>query len=76
MNFHVKQFNGESTYLKIMVAKPSGIKVLIAIELFIAALGIASGVGLISDPSEKGMGLDGVKVGSRFRACPSSASGS
>jgi hypothetical protein len=44
-----------------MVAKPSGIKVLIVIELFIAALGIASGIGLISDPSGKGMGLDVLK---------------
>ena len=43
------------------MAKPSGIKVLIVIELFIAALGVASGIGLITDPTGKGMGLDVVK---------------
>ena len=45
----------------ITVAKPLGIKVLIVIELLIAALGLASGISLISDPSGKGMGLDVVK---------------
>ena len=43
------------------MAKPTGIKMLIIIELFIAALGIVSGIGLISDPSGKGTGLDVVK---------------
>jgi hypothetical protein len=43
------------------MTKPSALKVLIIIELFIAVLGIASGVGLLSDPSGKGMGLDVVK---------------
>lgn len=43
------------------MAKPSALKVLIIIELFIAVLGVASGIGLISDPSGKGMGLDVVK---------------
>ena len=44
-----------------MMAKPSALKVLIIIELFIAVLGVVSGIGLISDPSGKGMGLDVVK---------------
>lgn len=43
------------------MAKPSALKVLIIIELFIAVLGVVSGVGLLSDPSGKGMGLDVVK---------------
>lgn len=43
------------------MAKPSALKVLIIIELFIAVLGVASGIGLISDPSGKGMGLDVLK---------------
>ena len=43
------------------MAKPSTLKVLIIIELFIAVLGVASGIGLLSDPSGKGMGLDVVK---------------
>ena len=43
------------------MAKPSAIKVLIIIELFIAVLGVVSGIGLLSDPSGKGMGLDVVK---------------
>lgn len=41
--------------------KPYALKVLIIIELFIAVLGVASGIGLLSDPSGKGMGLDAVK---------------
>ena len=41
--------------------KPSALKVLIIIELFIVVLGVASGIGLLSDPSGKGMGLDAVK---------------
>lgn len=43
------------------MAKPSALKVLIIIELFIAVLGVVSGIGLLSDPSGKGMGLDVVK---------------
>lgn len=43
------------------MVKPSAIKALIVIELFIAVLGIASGIGLITDPSGKGMGLDVIK---------------
>ena len=34
---------------------------LIVLELIIAILGIASGIGLLSDPSGKGMGLDAIK---------------
>ena len=43
------------------MAKPSAIKILILIEIFIAILGIASGVSLLADPSGKGMGLDVIK---------------
>jgi hypothetical protein len=38
--------------------RPSAIKVLIIIELFIALLGLATGLSLISDPSGKALGLD------------------
>ena len=38
--------------------RPSAIKVLIIIELFIALLGLATGLSLISDPSGKAIGLD------------------
>jgi len=34
---------------------------LIVLELIIAILGIASGIGLLLDPSGKGMGLDAIK---------------
>jgi hypothetical protein len=43
------------------MAKPYTIYGLIALELIIAILGIASGIGLLSDPSGKGMGLDVIK---------------
>ena len=43
------------------MARPSAIKILILIEIFIAILGIASGVSLLADPSGKGMGLDVIK---------------
>lgn len=43
------------------MAKPSAIYGLIVLELIIAILGIASGIGLLSDPSGKGMGLDTIK---------------
>jgi len=38
--------------------KPMEIKALIVLELFIAILGLASGISLLSDPSGRGMGLD------------------
>jgi hypothetical protein len=41
--------------------RPSAIKALIIIELFIALLGLATGLGLISDPSGKTLGLDVLK---------------
>jgi hypothetical protein len=40
---------------------PSAIKVLIIIELFIAILGLATGLSLLSDPSGKAIGLDVLK---------------
>jgi len=40
------------------MAKPRGVMVLIVLELFIAALGLATGANLLADPSGKGMGLD------------------
>jgi hypothetical protein len=43
------------------MSRPSALKVLIVIELFIAVLGIVSGIGLLSDPTGKRMGLDVVK---------------
>jgi predicted small integral membrane protein len=43
------------------MAKPSVIYGLIILELIIAILGIASGIGLLTDPSGKGMGLDVIK---------------
>jgi hypothetical protein len=46
---------------RIKMAKPTAIKILIIIELFIAALGIASGIGLLTDPTGEGMGLDEIK---------------
>ena len=50
-----------NTRANIRMGKPSAIKVLIIIEIFIAILGLASGISLIADPSGKGMGLDSVK---------------
>lgn len=41
--------------------RPSAIKVLIIIELFIAILGLATGLSLLADPSGKALGLDIVK---------------
>ena len=41
--------------------RPTAIKVLIIIELFIAMLGLASGLSLLSDPSGKALGLDVIK---------------
>lgn len=41
--------------------KPSVIYGLMVLELAIAILGIASGIGLLTDPSGKGMGLDVIK---------------
>jgi hypothetical protein len=41
--------------------KPSAIKVIIIIELFIAILGLATGFSLLSDPSGKAIGLDVLK---------------
>ena len=43
------------------MAKPSAIYGLILLELVIAATGVASGVGLLRDPSGVSMGLDVVK---------------
>ncbi|MCP8311301.1 MAG: hypothetical protein L6N94_07360 [Candidatus Methylarchaceae archaeon HK01M] len=40
------------------MVRPSGLKVLVILELFIASLGIASGLNLLADPSGKGLGLD------------------
>ena len=40
------------------MSKPSTIYGLIILELIIAVLGIASGIGLLTDPSGKSMGLD------------------
>jgi predicted small integral membrane protein len=48
-------------YVGVKMAKPSAIYGLIVLELIIAILGIASGFGLLSDPSGKAMGLDVVK---------------
>jgi len=39
------------------MARPRGVIVLIVIESFIAALGLASGANLLADPSGKGMGM-------------------
>ena len=41
--------------------RPTAIKVLIIIELFIAVLGLATGLSLLSDPSGKALGLDVLK---------------
>jgi len=41
--------------------RPSTTKALVIIELFIALLGLATGLGLISDPSGKALGLDVLK---------------
>ena len=41
--------------------RPKAIKVIIMIELFIAILGLATGLSLISDPSGKAIGLDVLK---------------
>ena len=41
--------------------RPTAIKVLIIIELFIAILGLATGLSLLSDPSGKALGLDVLK---------------
>ena len=41
--------------------RPTAIKVLIIIELFIAILGLATGLSLLSDPSGKALGLDVIK---------------
>lgn len=40
------------------MAKPSGIKILVVLELIIAILGVATGINLLADPSGKSMGLD------------------
>lgn len=40
------------------MVRPSGIIVLVVLELIIAILGLASGLNLLADPSGKGLGLD------------------
>ena len=45
----------------VSMQRPSVIKALVIIELFIALLGLATGLSLISDPSGKALGLDVIK---------------
>ena len=49
------------TCFGVKMTKPSAIYGLIILELIIAILGLASGFGLLADPSGKAMGLDVVK---------------
>jgi len=41
--------------------KPSPVIGIVALELIIAILGVASGINLLADPSGKGLGLDIIK---------------
>jgi hypothetical protein len=43
------------------MSRPTSVKLLIFIELFIAVLGLATGVNLLSDPSGVSIGLDVLK---------------
>jgi hypothetical protein len=41
-----------------IMRKPSPVMGIVALELIIAILGLATGISLLADPSGKGMGLD------------------